>query len=58
MKKRDVQIGFSEHFVKWSADEFAASDNSNFLVFELDVITGEKPVDGGSGSGVEIAVFG
>lgn len=57
MKEVDVVTGIGKHAIEWSADEFAAADESDFLVFELDIVAGEKPVDGGGSGGVEFGVF-
>ena len=57
VKEVDVVIGIGVHFVKRGTDELAATDNGNSLVFKINVVTGKEPVNGGSGGGVEIAVF-
>ncbi len=57
MEELDVVIGISKHTVEWSADEFASTDKGDFLAIEFDIVTGEKPVDGGSSGRVEFGVF-
>ena len=57
MKEGDVVIGGGEHFVKWGADEFAAPDESDFLIFEIDIVAGEEPVNGSGGGGVEFGIL-
>lgn len=57
MEKCDIVSGIREHFEKRSANEFAATDDGDFLIFEIDVVAGEKPQNCGGGGGVEFAVF-
>lgn len=57
MKESNVVTRVDEHFVEWSADEFAATNEGDFGAIELDIIAGKEPVDGGGGGGIEFGVL-
>ena len=38
MKHVDREAEVFEHLVKWGADEFAASDDGDFLIGQFDVV--------------------
>lgn len=52
MEESDVIAGGLEHTVEGGADQFATTDESNFVAGEFNIITSEKPKDGGGGSGI------
>ena len=58
MKEGDVIIAGGEHFVKRGANELAAANNGDFLVLKANVVTGEEPINGGSGGGIVGAFAG
>ena len=57
MKEGDVVAGICKHFVERGADEFAATNEGDLGIVELNIVAGEEPIDGGGGGGVEFGVF-
>ena len=57
MEEINIVARIGKHAVKWSADEFAATDEGDFFVLECNVVAGEEPVDGGGSGGVEFGVL-
>ena len=56
MKERNIVARSGEHLIKWSADKFAAADESDFGMFEIDIVASQKPIDGGGGGGIKITM--
>lgn len=57
MEEVDIVPRVSKHAVKWGTDEFAATDESDFLTVQFDVVAGEKPINGSGSGGVEFCVL-
>ena len=58
VKLGDIIVRVGQYFVEWSADEFAAPDNGDFLVLKFDVVAGEEPKDGGGSGGIVVGMLG
>ncbi len=56
MKEIDVVIRTCEHFVQGGADEFATTNEGDFLIIEIDAIASKEPINGSSGGGVITAM--
>ena len=58
MEEGNVIIRSGEHFVKWGADKFAAADDSDFLMSNIDIVSRKKPENSGGSGGIIIPFVG
>lgn len=57
MKKFNFTAGIFENTKEGGADEFAATNDGDGGVFEVNIVAGKKPENGSSGGGVKSAIF-
>ena len=58
MKEFYIVARLGKNLKKWSTNELTAANDGDFMMGEVDAIARKKPENGGSGSGIIIAVAG